>query len=120
MTDFIVTITDQASLDGITWAREQYNASLPPPPPPMLDNTLPPPGDSVAGTSTNGNGSAPMSSPPIGVMPMADVPQPIETDEEYVQWVMEQAAISYADQKLRHQYRSDYEEAANAAGRKPI
>lgn len=28
--DFIVTITDQAQLDGITWVREQYNAAIPP------------------------------------------------------------------------------------------
>ena len=115
MTDFIVTITDPAQLAGITWAREQYNASLPPPPSPP---------DTVTGgmstNGTNGNGSAPMTSPPPGVMPMTDTPPPIATDEEYVQWVMEQAAISYADQKLRHQYRSDYEQAAEAAGRKPI
>lgn len=115
MTDFTVTITDQASLDGITWAREQYNASLPPPPPDM-----PPPDTITGGMSTNGNGSAPMASPLIGIMPMSDAPSPIATDEEYVQWVMEQAAISYADQKLRHQYRSDYEQAAGAAGRKAI
>jgi len=29
MADFTVTITEQADLDGITWAREQYNNSLP-------------------------------------------------------------------------------------------
>lgn len=27
--DFKVTITDQSSLDGIAWARAQYNAALP-------------------------------------------------------------------------------------------
>lgn len=112
MTDFIVTITDPAQLDGITWAREQYNVSLPPPPPPVIDNTLPIPEDSVAG------GMA--VPPPPGVMPMAETQPPLETDEEYVQWVMESAAVSYADQKVRQEHRQNYEDAAGAAGRKVI
>lgn len=29
MTDFTVSIVDQAQLDGIAWARAQYNAALP-------------------------------------------------------------------------------------------
>lgn len=29
MTDFTVTITDPAQLDGITWSRQQHNASIP-------------------------------------------------------------------------------------------
>jgi hypothetical protein len=35
---------------------------------------------------------------------------PIETDAEYVQWVMGQAAMSYADQKLRWEYQQNYED----------
>ena len=104
MTDFTVTITDPEQLAGITWAREQYNAAIPPPPPP-----LEPPPDSVAGAMT--------MPPPTMTL---QTTTPIETDQDYVQWVMEQAAVSYADQKLRSQYREDYEEAAGAAGRKVI
>jgi hypothetical protein len=29
MADFTVTITDDADVAGITWAREQYNSTLP-------------------------------------------------------------------------------------------
>jgi hypothetical protein len=38
----------------------------------------------------------------------------IDTDEAYVQYVMEQAAISYADQQLRAEHMANYEEAARA------
>jgi len=84
MTDFVVTITDQAQLDGITWAREQYNLALPAVP----DN-------------------------------MSDIPPTpaIDTDEEYVQHVMEHAAMSYADQKLRAEHQQNYQDAVEAAGR---
>jgi len=92
MTDFIVTITDPDQLAGITWAREQYNATIPPPPPPMN-------GDTVTGGMT--------APPPMAGQQSAATP--IETDEAYVQWVMEQAAISYADQQLRQQYHTAYE-----------
>jgi hypothetical protein len=101
LTDFVVTITDQAALDGITWAREQYNASLPQPPAP--------PDTVMGGRTTMPEGMAPM--------PMAEVPPPLATDQEYVQWVMEQAAISYADQKLRAEYQAHYENAAGGATR---
>jgi hypothetical protein len=105
LTDFVVTITDQASLDGITWAREQYNASLPPPPPPL---------DTVTGGMATPEGVARPERMMPAPMPMADAPAPIETDQEYVQWVMSQAAISYADQKLRDEYRQYYENATQA------
>lgn len=36
MTDFTVTITDEAELAGITWSREQYNERAP-----MLPNGQP-------------------------------------------------------------------------------
>jgi hypothetical protein len=91
MTDFVVTITDPAQLAGITWAREQFNASLPPPPPDTLD-------------TMEGGMEAPMMP-----MPMVNAVPPIETDQEYVQHVMEQAAVSYADQQLRAQYQDAYE-----------
>ena len=95
MTDFIVTITDPLQLEGITWAREQYNATIPPPPPEMPD-----PPDTVTGG---------MAMPP----PMAgqqSTAQPIATAAEYVQWVMEQAAVSYADQQLRWEHQQNYED----------
>ncbi len=82
MTVFTVTIDDPASLDGITWARGEYNKSLPPPP--------------VAEE---------------GVEPPPNPTPPIETDQDYVQWVMSQAAFSYADQKLRQEYQQHYENA---------
>lgn len=53
MTDFTVTITDEASLAGITAARLVYNETA---------------------------------------------EAPLETDDEYVQFVMEKAALSYAVQ----------------------
>jgi hypothetical protein len=90
MTDFIVTITDPIQLEGITWAREQYNATLPPPPPPSE------PSDTVTGGMTE------------------TVTPPVESDEAYVQRVMEQAAISYADQKLRSEYQAHYENELEA------
>jgi|KBSMisStandDraft_5_1062788.scaffolds.fasta_scaffold427712_2 hypothetical protein len=100
MTDFIVTITDPDQLAGITWARESYNASLPPEPPPMPD--------SVMGV---------MAAPPPDtmMMPGQQSAAAIQSDQEYVQWVMEQAAISYADQKLRAEYQAHYENAVGAA-----
>jgi hypothetical protein len=101
LTDFTVTITDPAQLAGITWARESYNATLPPDLPPPE-----PPPDTVAG----------MGGPPIMPSRQSSAAA-IATDEEYVQWVMEQAAISYADQKLRSEYLAHYENAVEAAAR---
>ena len=75
MTDFVVTIIDEAQLAGITWAREQHDAALPPP-----------------------------TDPPD---PAAEAP--LETDEAYVQWVMEQAAVSYAQQKSDAAWRAAQE-----------
>jgi hypothetical protein len=97
MTDFTVTITDPLELEGITWAREQYNATIPPPPPPP---------DTVMG----GMSVAP---PMAGLQSTAT---PIETDAEYVQWVMSQAAMSYADQKLRWEHQQNYEAARSGGG----
>jgi len=92
MTDFIVTITDEEQLAGITWAREQHNGALPPSSPsaPLSDD------DEVVVESTDGV---------------------IQTDEEYVQWVMEKAAISYAEQKEQATWRQVYEESQAAARR---
>jgi len=87
MTDFVVSITDAASLAGITWAREQRNASLPPGDPP---------------------------SEPGGEPGPSPVP-PLETDAEYVQWVMEQASASYASDQHNAQWREMA--AADAAKR---
>jgi len=86
MTDFVVTITDPVQLAAITWAREQYNASLPPAPPPPEEGGEP-------------------GEPPI---------PPIETDAEYVQWVMEQAVVSYSDQQLRWEHQQNYEDAVRS------
>jgi hypothetical protein len=98
MTDFVVTITDPDELAGITWAREQHNAALPPPPPEDMGVTTLP------------------VVPPDGVvqLPATTVDDPLLTDEAYVQWVMEQAARSYSDQKLRHEYEQEYQAAVNA------
>lgn len=106
MTDFIVTITDPEELAGITWAREQRNASLPPPPvppqplppgdEPVIDNTLPP--------------------EPLPELPIDQ--RPLETDEEYVQWVMGQAAASYAVQQEQATWRQAYEDAQVESRRK--
>jgi hypothetical protein len=84
MTDFFVAITDPAQLQGITWAREQYNAALPPP-------TDPPDPEAVP---------------------------PIETDQDYMNWVMTQAAVSYAQQKVDADWREAYD-AAKAADAPP-
>ncbi|HYJ44075.1 MAG TPA: hypothetical protein VEW06_06425 [Xanthobacteraceae bacterium] len=78
MADFTVTIEDADQLAGITWAREQYNASLP----------------------TNDAGE------PVGAL--AD-------DTAYVQYVMDNAAASYAQQQMDAEWRSAYEEAKAAA-----
>jgi hypothetical protein len=67
MTTFTVTIEDQAHLDGITAAKEAYNASLP-------------------ATIKNESGDD---------VPNSDL---LETDAEYVQFVMSKAAESYSKQ----------------------
>jgi len=67
MTDFIVSITEPAHLDGITWARDAHNVE-----------------------AEQLRGEAPEYRP--------DMPF-IETDDGYVQWVMERAAASYAQQQ---------------------
>ena len=96
MTDFIVTITDPDQLAGITWAREEYNKTIAPPPPPL---------DSVTGG---------MAMPPP--TPGTQVQEAlIESDQDYVQHVMNRASISYADQKLRAEYVQHYEDAQAAA-----
>lgn len=77
--DFVITIDDPAHLAGISWAREQHNATLP-------------------------------QSPEEGAPP---VEPPLETDADYVQWVMAQAAASYADQQYIDEAR-----AAAEAGRR--
>ncbi len=64
MTDFTVIISNPDHLDGITWAREQYDAEM--------------------------------------------------TDDEYIQWLIEQAAASYATQKAQAQWRVAYEASLNA------
>lgn len=87
MTTFVVTITDPAQLAGITWAREQFNAALPPPPPP------PPEG---------------MSADEAALLPpVVDQQRRLETDADYVQWVMEQAAASYATQQEDAAWRAE-------------
>jgi hypothetical protein len=87
MTDFIVSITDPVQLAGITWARQQYNAAIPPPPPDYQPSGI--------------------EEEMVNISPQSTVV--IDTDEEYVQWVMEQAAISYADQQLKSEYQTAYE-----------
>lgn len=87
MTDFVVSITDPDQLAGITWAKEQRNATLTPPP--------------VEGEEP--------SPPPENVF---------ATDGEYVQWVMDEASKSYAQQKRDSEWRDAYEaEKAQRAGR---
>ena len=70
MTKFTVEITDASKLAGITAARERYNESLPV-------------------TITEGEGEE-----------SVEVPNPalITTNADYVQFVMEKAAESYANQ----------------------
>lgn len=72
MTDFTFFTNDPARLAGITAAREVYNASLPVPPEPIEGEDPP--------------------------EPDPDAPQPIETDADYVQFVMMGATASYAVQ----------------------
>jgi hypothetical protein len=108
MTDFIVTITDQAQLAGITWAREKYNAALPPPPPP------PPPPEEPGAMEAAANGDA---APELREEPAAPVQQTLDTDDAYVQWVMEQAAASYAVQQEQEAWIEAYREAQTASGR---
>lgn len=73
MTDFTISITEQAELDGITWAREQHNREA--------EATARPPAE---------EGGDPVYEPG---MPLT------ATDNDYVQWVMQAAAKSYAAQK---------------------
>lgn len=70
MTKFTIDITGASKLAGITAAREKYNESLP-------------------ATVTEGEGEA-----------AVEVPNPalIATDAAYVQFVMDKAAESYANQ----------------------
>lgn len=105
MTDFIVTITDPEQLAGITWAREQYNASIPPP--------SPPPEQTPEAMSAD----IPTTEVMSDMMPTPVQQQtPLDTDEAYVQHIMDQASISYVDQKLRAEYQAHYENAtADAA-----
>jgi len=95
--DFTISITDPAQLAGISWAREQHNATLTPPdpPPPEEGEEAPPPPE-----------------PPAGLC---------ETDADYVQWVMEQAAASYAQQQIDAQWRDAYQAdmAARAQAAEP-
>jgi hypothetical protein len=104
MTDFIVTITDADQLAGIAWAREQHNASLPPAAPPMTEV---PPEDYIDHTLPDALPEEPL--PPEGWL---------ETDEQYVQWVMEQAAINYAVQQEQATWRQAYEDAQTESKRK--
>ena len=67
MTTFTVTIEDESHLDGITAAREAYNAS-------------------IGATVTNEQGEQ-VANPAL-----------LETNEEYVQFVISKAAESYANQ----------------------
>lgn len=87
MTEFVVSITDPDQLAGISWAREQHNAALTPPQveePPLEEGQEPPPDPP----------------PPEGLC---------ATDAEYVQWVMDQAAASYAQQQTDAAWRDAYE-----------
>jgi hypothetical protein len=126
MTDFIVSITDAAQLAGITWAREKYNESLPPPPPPPDPEVL----DAGAMREAPANGEAnPMNEVAPGetqgeaeATPMAEpeatpMQAPLDTDDAYVQWVMEQAAASYAVQQEQETWIKAYQDAQQAAGR---
>jgi len=129
MTDFIVTITDPEQLAGITWAREQYNASLPPPPMPMPPDTVTGGMASAMAAAIGGDDALTPSGThvPPALAPermgiegelSEDEPSPqvqpdgtLDTDQEYVQWVMEQAAASYAMQQEQAQWRQAYEDA---------
>lgn len=73
MTDFIVTITAQSQLDGITYAREQYNAGLPSEAVGALNAGLK--DDKYKGS--------------------------IATDQDYVTFVVMQAAASYARDRMK-------------------
>jgi hypothetical protein len=81
MTDFTISITDQAQLDGITWAREQHNAALP----------------------TDDAGE------PVGAL--AD-------DADFIEFVMQGAADSYARQQYDAAWRDAYE-AGKSTSRMP-
>ena len=69
MTDFTITITDERSLAGITAAREAYNAALP---------------AEIADPD-----NLELSIPNTAIL---------NTDNEYVQFVMTMASQSYANQ----------------------
>jgi len=106
MTDFIVTITDPALLDGITWAREQHNAAVAPP------NSPPEPLPDAEGVDDPEDG---METPSVEITPDQRL---LESDEAYVQWVMEQAAISYAEQKEQAAWRQAYLESQQQVTRR--
>ena len=69
MTDFTITITDEKKLAGITAARNTYNATLP---------------TEIDDPSNQGT--------------MIPNPAILNSDNDYVQFVMDMAAQSYANQ----------------------
>jgi len=111
MTDFVVTITDPAELSGITWAREAHNAAIPQPPPDVMAADMEPQLDTngmpIPGTG-NGQSASAFVADPTQVL--------LATDEEYVQWLVGQAAASYAIQQEQEAWRQAYTDA-QAAGR---
>jgi hypothetical protein len=86
MTTFTIEITDASKLAGITAAREAYNASLP-----STIIVKQPTGEMLIDHETEESYEETI-----------DVIQPnpalIETDAEYVQFVMDKAAESYSKQ----------------------
>lgn len=76
MAKFTITITDEGKLAGITAAREAYNAELP--------STIDDP--NFVPTEEN------------KIAPKIANPDLLETDEDYVQFVMDRAAESYSNQ----------------------
>jgi len=72
MVDFTVTITDKTHLAGLTYARTQYNNSLP----------------KVPIKNTN----------PVEYEPIEDHPDYLATDQDYIQHIMSKACESYAKQ----------------------
>lgn len=86
MTIFTIEITDQSHLSGIYGAREAYNATLP--------ATI------TVKELTGGMVEDPSTGEMIPEETIVVLPNPelLNTDEEYVQFVMSRAAESYAKQ----------------------
>jgi len=87
MAEFTINIDDPLHLAAITWAREQYNASLLPQIEPLPPRPQPDP-----------NNPAPSDTEKYLVEPEWNRPLPLESDAAYLQYVVQQAVADYVRQ----------------------